>query len=266
MSAQSNIFTSRQKLGGPFAIACSLHVLLVALCIGIPLLMHLHNGSDWGDQNAVSGDAMGATLVSSIPLPANPNATNVMATDNKGQTVTEAPKPEPVQPNAIKIPDRDAKVKPNEKTQSTSHTTTPTTPIKPQTPPDKRVPFGEGGPVSGPYGVFTASNAKGGLSIAGSDFGSRYAWYVKQMREKISQNWLRYQVGASISGAKRVYISFDIARDGSPSSIRVEQGSGVPMLDRSALQALQRIDSFGPLPQDYRGNRVSVEFWFDLGR
>jgi periplasmic protein TonB len=37
----------------------------------------------------------------------------------------------------------------------------------------------------------------------------------------------------------------------------------VPSLDYSATRALQRIDTFGPLPPGYNGNKVSVEFWFD---
>jgi protein TonB len=40
----------------------------------------------------------------------------------------------------------------------------------------------------------------------------------------------------------------------------------VPSLDLSAQRALQRIDSFGPLPADYSGSKVSVEFWFDYQR
>jgi protein TonB len=46
----------------------------------------------------------------------------------------------------------------------------------------------------------------------------------------------------------------------------VEQSSGVPSLDQSAVRAIQRIDTFGPLPGDYSGNKVSVEFWFDYKR
>jgi protein TonB len=48
--------------------------------------------------------------------------------------------------------------------------------------------------------------------------------------------------------------------------VQVEQSSGVPSLDQSAVRALQRIDTFGPLPPDYAGNKVSVEFWFDYKR
>jgi protein TonB len=133
---------------------------------------------------------------------------------------------------------------------------------------DNRIPFGQGGPVSGPYGVFTSGGAKGGFGFTGNggDFGTRYAWYVDAVRRKVSDNWLKYEIDPNISAAQRVYIYFEINRSGSPQNIRVEQSSGVPSLDQSAVRALQRIDTFGPLPNDYAGNRVSVEFWFDYRR
>ncbi|MBV9608993.1 MAG: TonB family protein, partial [Acidobacteria bacterium] len=62
---------------------------------------------------------------------------------------------------------------------------------------------------------------------------------------------------------RRVYVVFDILRDGRPANVQVEQSSGVPSMDVSAVRALQRIDTFGPLPGDYSGNKVSVEFWFE---
>jgi protein TonB len=69
-----------------------------------------------------------------------------------------------------------------------------------------------------------------------------------------------------VSSTKRVYILFDIQKDGTPTNVRIEQSSGVPSLDQSALRALQRIDSFGRLPADYTGSKVSVEFWFEYQR
>jgi hypothetical protein len=36
----------------------------------------------------------------------------------------------------------------------------------------------------------------------------------------------------------------------------------VPSLDQRAMRAVQRSE-FGALPQEYSGNKVSVEFWFD---
>ena len=130
------------------------------------------------------------------------------------------------------------------------------------------VPFGQGGPVSGPYGTFSAGGAKGGFGFTGGggDFGTRFGWYVDTVRRKVSDNWLKYEIDPRIGEARRVYLVFDITRDGHPSHIEVEQSSGVPSLDQSAVRALQRIDTFGPLPSDYSGNKVSVEFWFDYKR
>ena len=130
------------------------------------------------------------------------------------------------------------------------------------------VPYGQGGPVSGPYGTFSAAGAKGGFGFTGGggDFGTRYAWYVRVVQQKVSENWLKYEVDPRIQDAQRVYVSFDVSAIGQPSNVQVEQSSGVPSLDQSAIRAIQRIDTFGPLPPDYSGNKVSVEFWFDYKR
>ena len=83
------------------------------------------------------------------------------------------------------------------------------------------------------------------------------------IQQKVAENWLKYEVDPNITSAQRVYITFDIARDGHPSNVQIEQSSGVPSLDISAVRALQRIDTFGPLPPDYPGSKISVEYWFD---
>ena len=83
------------------------------------------------------------------------------------------------------------------------------------------------------------------------------------IQKKVADNWLKYEVDPKITTAQRVYITFDVARDGNPANVQIEQSSGVPSLDISAKRALQRIDTFGPLPSDYSGDKISVEFWFD---
>ena len=77
---------------------------------------------------------------------------------------------------------------------------------------------------------------------------------------------MKYEIDPRISDAQRVYLTFDITRSGQPANVQVEQSSGVPSLDQSAVRAIQRIDTFGPLPADYSGSRVNVEFWFDYKR
>jgi len=163
------------------------------------------------------------------------------------------------QPEAIPIPEKVEKKKP----EKTAVTHAPVTPRPVTPPPDNVVPYGQGGPISGPYGAFKAANVKGGFNFQGSgDFGSRYGWYVQVVNNKVSNNWYTTEIGAGAAG-HRVYILFDIERDGSPTNVRLEQSSGIPALDQSAIRAIQRIDTFGPPPS---GNKVSVEFWFDPPR
>lgn len=260
MAVSANIFDERDEWRSPLAVSAVLHALLFGGMLLFAMITG-QRGEDWGGTGG-GGGAMSANLVSTIPLPSKPDATNVLATESKGLSQS-VPKPVEKEPDAIPIPDRDVKVKPQK---------VPTTPTK-EKPREiaaetNVIPFGQGGPVSGPYGVFAAGGAKGGFGFTGGggDFGSRYAWYVDAVRRKVSENWLKYEVDPGISSARRVYIYFEITRGGSPANIRVEQSSGIPSLDQSAMRALQRIDTFGPLPNDYAGNRVSVEFWFDYKR
>ena len=220
------------------------------------------SGDTWGAGGG--GEAIGATLVSTVPLPANPAQTqNVLANESKGITQSQ-PKIEEKAPDAIEIQGKNAKIKPKKKQETVSKE-------KSQAPPEEesnQVAFGEGGPVSGPYGTFSAAGAKGGFGVTGGggDFGTKYSWYVHVIQQKVSENWLKYEVDPRVSDARRVYVTFDIKRDGHPANVQVEQSSGVPSLDQSAVRALQRIDTFGPLPPDYAENKVSVEFWFDYKR
>jgi protein TonB len=263
MAARADIFphdhVSRISLVGSVA----LHVALFSLAIFN--IFPSGRGESWGGTNG-GGGAMSATLVSSIPLPnAQPEAQNVLANESKGLSQSppkETPKEEP---KAIPIPARDAKLK-GQHEAAIPKKEPPKQVAKAE--PDNQVPFGQGGPVSGPYGSFTSGATKGGFGFQGGqgDFGSRFAYYVDIVRRKVSDNWLKYEVDPRISDARRVYVYFEINRSGQPTNVRVEQSSGIPSLDQSAVRALQRIDTFGPLPAGYTGNYVAVEFWFDYRR
>lgn len=261
MAANAEIFFEHDSWGRNLAWSAGLHV-AIALAIILYTVISPGGGENWGAGGG--GDAMGVSLVTSVPLPANPAPTqNVLANESKGVTESK-PKPEEKEPDAIPIPDKNVKTKPKPVISATQRKPTP----QPVQEANNVVPFGQGGPVSGPYGVFNAGGAKGGFGFTGGggDFGDRYAWYVRVVQQKVSQNWLKYEVDPGISDAHRVYVSFDITRDGRPGNIRIDQSSGVASLDQSATQALQRIDTFGPLPSDYSGNKVSVQFWFDYKR
>jgi protein TonB len=253
----ADIFFEHEAWKGPLAWSALLHaaffggVLLYAAVVG-----SLH-GTSWGGTSS-GGDAMSVTLVSrsAVPLPPpSEESQNIVANESKGLSESEKRPPEK---EAVSLPQHEA-AKPEPPQRKI---------VQQKPPPPNQVPFGQGGPVSGPYGVFNANGAKGGFSITGGggDFGSRYGWYVDVVRRKVSENWLKYEVDPSINSARRVYITFEITRSGEPVNIQLSQSSGIPSLDQSAVRALQRIDTFGSLPPDYSGSRVAVEFWFDYRR
>jgi periplasmic protein TonB len=262
MPANTDIFTERDSWSSPLAMSLVLHGLLFGSIVFYTVVIGHSSGANWGG-DTFGGEAMSANLVSNIPLPRPQVETqNIVANESKGLTESKPKEEEKPEPQAIPIPDKPTKIKPKPITS----TVTKPKPVEP--PPTNEVPFGKGGPISGPYGSFSVPNAKGGFGFTGGagDFGSQYAYYVRIVQQKVSENWLKYEIDSNISNARRVYITFDIDRSGRPSNVQVEQSSGVPSLDISAVRALQRIDTFGPLPNAYGGNRVSVEFWFDYQR
>lgn len=260
MAASADIYGEHSQLTKPMAWSVGLHVGFTVFVVLYATFVPGFRGEGWGSGGG--GDAMGATLVTSVPLPASEVQTqNVLATESKGLSKSQPTVQEQV-PDAVAIPDRNTKTKPKPLNSATRR--------KPEPEPEEsnQVPYGEGGPVNGPYSMFSAGNAQGGFGFSGGngDFGSRYAYYVQAVQRTVSSNWLKYEVDPRISTANRVYVTFDIMRDGSPKNVQIEQSSGVPSLDISAVRAVQRIDTFGPLPTDYSGNKVSVEFWFDYKR
>jgi len=284
MPLDADIYGHKDAIAPSLAFSIALHGALLACVLFLPAVFS-HTGNDWGNNGSggASGEAISATLVSGIPLPPNPHAKpeNVLANDSTGLSQSVPAPAAKEDDHAIAIPDRESKLKPQK--EKSAATTAPSRALDTHKPAlatptnekpreiakiDNTVPFGSGGPVAGPYTTFQNGNTAGGLKFGeggNGSFGSRFGWYTDVVARKVHQAW-QSEVNPSIASAKRVYVLFDISRSGSPSNVRIEQSSGIPSLDLSAVRALQRIDTFGPLPQGYNGNYVSVEFWFDYRR
>ena len=170
MAANAEIYFEHDRWGRALAWSAGLHVGITVALLIYSAVVYRTSGDTWGAGGG--GEAIGATLVSTVPLPANPAQTqNVLANESKGMTQSQ-PKIEEKEPDAIEIQGKNAKIKPKKKQETASKE-------KPQAPPEEetnQVAFGEGGPVSGPYGTFSAAGAKGGFGITGGggDFGTKY--------------------------------------------------------------------------------------------
>ena len=116
------------------------------------------------------------------------------------------------------------------------------------------------------YGSFSTGAGEAGIGFGDAAFGDRYGTYVNAITRAISNNWLKSMVDSRIQKAPRVYVTFEIGRDGTVSSVGVQQSSGIPSLDRSALRAVQASSPLPQLPADFRGSKVNVTFYFEYSR
>ncbi|MBR5303708.1 MAG: TonB family protein [Candidatus Gastranaerophilales bacterium] len=83
--------------------------------------------------------------------------------------------------------------------------------------------------------------------------------YMKDLEQRIKRNWTPPKGDSS----KRVVITFTIGRDGRLLSSKVTKSSGVPLADRAAMSAIELTAPFRPLPPEFRGQSVPIEFTFD---
>src|SRR5208283_3127886 len=139
-----DIYSEHSQLRRPLAWSLGLHLAFAAFVVLYTVFIHGIRGEGWGSGGG--GDAMGATLVSAVPLPANPTeTTNVLATESKGLAKSE-PTVQEKEPEANPIPDKNTKIKKTAPVQSATKRKT-----EPESSESNQIPYGEGGPVSGPY-------------------------------------------------------------------------------------------------------------------
>ena len=246
----------RTWLGG----AIALHLAIAAALIFWAWIQG--RSQNWGDASATNG-AIQATMVNSLPLPPRQptNTQNVLA--------TEAPSPAPVEakPRTVEIPKPDAipiPVPTPKKPVPQAEKNTPPPPAHPQqTPP--QAAKAQTGEASGVRIAMSADQTRIGtfsVGVTDANFGARFAYYNQQIKRKLESEWQINMLDAAATG-HRVYITFTIARDGSPSQIRLQTPSGDGTLDQTALRAVQVVDTFGPLPDAYQGSYVNVLYYFE---
>jgi len=192
----AEIFFEHESWRRNLAWSAGLHVGFTLAILVYALVARGSSGSNWGAGGG--GSAMGVTLVSNVPLPANPIQTqSVLATESKGLSKSQ-PKPAVKEKDAIPIPEKNARKKPTHQVSETQRKPAP----EPVEEANNVVPYGEGGPAKS----FSAGAATGGIGFTGTagDFGARYGWYVQIIQQKTQQSWLAYEVDRRITQAVRL--------------------------------------------------------------
>ena len=257
-----------------------------ALVVAIGLAAwYQYRGSEWQGPGGTLGDAAKVTLVPSagMNLPQPDLTSDSHAVDPTKGLYKEQPKPPDipeVSPDALAIPkfkdetppkpvykpDKEFKDEPRKK--PVVHPSKVFEDLRRT--PDNAADYGNGG---GPKLATGSSNTPGpstsGMKIigqGGGDFATRYGWYVEAVRRKIGSNWNLFEIDPAVRSARRArtVITFTINRDGSVKNIRMETSSGNQSMDISAQRALASAGTMPPLPNDYSGSYVNVDFDFDL--
>jgi protein TonB len=199
-------------------------------------------------------------MVAAIPLPPK------QPVDEKNVLATETPSPAPVvakektepppKPDEVAIPKKITKP------VKVAEQPTPVAPKHPQpiTPPPTKAVSGEAPGVRVAMATIQLQNGTASVNVDDKTFGARFAYYINIVNRTVAQQWHTYEADPRASGGKRVTIIFDINRAGAPVNPHIGTPSGSPSLDTSALRAVQRVDSFPPLPA---GDHITVEYSFD---
>ena len=126
-----------------------------------------------------------------------------------------------------------------------------------------------GGGVPGPgEGTAQFQNLNPNFSVAGPTIlsdtrGVNFGPYLARLIYVVRQNWYAAMPESARLGEKgRVVIVFEIVKDGSVPTIKLVATSGSQALDLAALASIRASNPFPPLPPEFTGEHLVLQFGF----
>lgn len=83
--------------------------------------------------------------------------------------------------------------------------------------------------------------------------------YMETLQKKIKGNWNP----PKLSKSKRVKLIFKVSKDGKLLNAKILQSSNDKSTDSAAIDALKKSSPFEPLPKNFTGKSINIEFTFD---
>jgi len=101
------------------------------------------------------------------------------------------------------------------------------------------------------------------LELMSDPMGVDFKPYLIRILAAVKRNWLVIiPESARLGRTGRVQIQFAISRDGSVPKLVIALPSGTDALDRAAVAGISASTPFPPLPTDFRGSQVRLQFTF----
>lgn len=109
----------------------------------------------------------------------------------------------------------------------------------------------------------TPGRTGGNLELLSDPMGVDFRPYLTRILVTVKRNWLAViPESAKLGRRGRVAIQFAIDRNGGVPKLVIVAGSGADALDRAAVAGISASNPFPPLPTEYKGNQVRVQFNF----
>jgi TonB family protein len=122
---------------------------------------------------------------------------------------------------------------------------------------------GEGGLGPGINQPPAAGRQQSKLQLLSDPMGADFGPYLLQILQTVRRNWFAVMPESAKLGRRgTVLVQFAIAKDGSVTKVVFATNSGVESLDRAAVASISMSNPFPPLPAEFRGNMVRLQFTF----
>ncbi len=107
------------------------------------------------------------------------------------------------------------------------------------------------------HGLFFAARAEDKNSWIADDVD--FTSYMKKLQKEIYSNWHPFKSNTG----NNVILFFKIGKDGRLLTLAILKSSGLEEADDAALAAVNNAAPFRPLPKEFKGESIDIEFDFD---
>ncbi|MDO9694160.1 MAG: TonB family protein [Candidatus Latescibacteria bacterium] len=92
----------------------------------------------------------------------------------------------------------------------------------------------------------------------------QYQYYLDLLEQRIARNWQPRKLGFRSGAPVTCSVHFQVEQDGRLSRPTVTASSGVPLMDREALRAVEAVGTFLPIPAGMAGRGIGITYIFTL--
>jgi TonB family protein len=121
-----------------------------------------------------------------------------------------------------------------------------------------------GGAVDAPNGPLAPGSVGSGLELLSDSRGVDFRSYLTQILAAVKRNWQAVLPESARRGERRgkVTVRFSVSRDGKVTNVQITVPSGTEALDLAAIAGISATNPFPPLPPEYNGLPIRLQFVF----